>query len=96
MRLVGGSDPKLLPNCEPLSCQPDRHGFYWQDEVPHQKNDQSVMQVSTAGTTQPVTYTWENIEVETDVVQGNCFNRRKKPTIRKRILDKGMESGRIW
>ncbi|XP_046443611.1 protein white-like isoform X5 [Daphnia pulex] len=35
-------------------------------------------------TNQPVTYTWENIEAEVDVVEGSC---RKKTTTRKRILD---------
>ena len=43
----------------------------------------------TQQTSQPVTYTWENIEAEAEIVQGNCFNRKKKPTIRKRILDNG-------
>lgn len=37
--------------------------------------------------TQSVTYTWENIEVETDIVKGNC---RNKQVTRKRILDNGM------
>jgi len=37
----------------------------------------------------PVTYTWENIEAEAEIVQGNIFNRKKYPTIRKRILNNG-------
>jgi len=37
-------------------------------------------------TSQPVTYTWENIEAEVEVVEGSC---RKKTTTRKRILDHG-------
>lgn len=37
-------------------------------------------------TTQPVTYTWENIEAEIDIVEGRC---RKKQTTHKRILDYG-------
>ncbi|KZS03063.1 ATP-binding cassette sub-family G member 4 [Daphnia magna] len=35
-------------------------------------------------TSQPVTYTWENIEAEIDIVEGRC---RKKQTTHKRILD---------
>ena len=38
-------------------------------------------------TSQPVTYTWENIGVEAEVVEGSC---RNKKTTRKRILDNGM------
>ena len=33
-----------------------------------------------------MTYTWENIEAEIDVVEGSC---RKKQTTKKRILDHG-------
>jgi hypothetical protein len=33
-----------------------------------------------------MTYTWENIEAEIDVVEGIC---RKKQTTKKRILDHG-------
>jgi hypothetical protein len=43
-------------------------------------------------TSQPVTYTWENIEAEVDVVEGSC---RKKQTTRKRILDHGKISEKL-
>jgi len=36
---------------------------------------------------QPVTYSWENIEVYLEIPQGGFFNRRKTPPIQKRILD---------
>lgn len=36
----------------------------------------------------PVTYSWENLEVQVDVAQGTCFNRllKKVPPVRKQIL----------
>lgn len=37
--------------------------------------------------TQPVTYSWENIEVYLEIKQGNIFKRL--PAVRKRILDNG-------
>uniref|UniRef100_A0A0P5WPD4 Protein white n=1 Tax=Daphnia magna TaxID=35525 RepID=A0A0P5WPD4_9CRUS len=36
-------------------------------------------------TTQPVTYSWENIEIYLETSQGNCFKR--SPPVQKRILD---------
>jgi hypothetical protein len=36
--------------------------------------------------TMPVTYTWQNIEAQVEIVQGNIFNKR---TTRNRILDCG-------
>lgn len=41
----------------------------------------------TLAPSQPVTYTWENIEVYLEISQGNCFKRL--PPIQKRILDNG-------
>lgn len=38
-------------------------------------------------TTQPVTYSWENIEVYLETTQGNIFKRM--PSVQKRILDNG-------
>lgn len=38
-------------------------------------------------TTQPVTYSWENIEIYLETSQGNCFKR--SPPVQKRILDNG-------
>lgn len=38
-------------------------------------------------TTQPVTYSWENIEIYLETNQGNCFKRQ--PPVQKRILDNG-------
>lgn len=38
-------------------------------------------------TTQPVTYSWENIEVYLEMKQGNIFKRL--PPVQKRILDNG-------
>lgn len=37
--------------------------------------------------TQPVTYSWESIEVYSETRQGNCFKRQ--PTAQKQILDNG-------
>jgi len=36
---------------------------------------------------QPVTYSWENIEVYLEIPQGGFFSRKKTPPIQKRILD---------
>jgi len=36
---------------------------------------------------QPVTYSWENIEVYLEIPQGGLLSRRKTPPIQKRILD---------
>lgn len=38
-------------------------------------------------TSQPVTYSWENIEIYLETAQGNCFKRL--PPVQKRILDNG-------
>lgn len=38
-------------------------------------------------TTQPVTYSWENIEIYLETKQGNCFKRL--PSVQKRILNNG-------
>ena len=53
--------------------------------------DTSIEVVTSKGqmASQPVTYTWENIEVETNVVQGNC---RNKQVTKKRILDNGKKT----
>jgi len=40
--------------------------------------------------TEPVTYTWKNIQVTLDIDQGSCF--KKGQTIRKTILDDGNDN----
>ena len=39
--------------------------------------------------TDPVTYTWKNIEVTLDLVQGNCC--KKGQAVRKTILNNGRQ-----
>ncbi|XP_057379243.1 protein white-like [Daphnia carinata] len=46
-----------------------------------EKKDSSI----TLRRSQPVTYSWENIEIYLEKKQGNCFKRQ--PPIQKRILD---------
>jgi len=40
---------------------------------------------------QPVTYSWEIIEVYLETPQGGLFSRGKTPPIQKRILDNGQD-----
>ena len=59
----------------------------------HDKSKLSVISVAAQNVTinlapsQPVTYSWENIEVYLEISQGNCLKRL--PPIQKRILDNG-------
>uniref|UniRef100_A0A0N8BEU9 Protein white n=1 Tax=Daphnia magna TaxID=35525 RepID=A0A0N8BEU9_9CRUS len=48
-----------------------------------------VLNLSSSGATQPVTYSWENITVFYETTPGNCLTRlcKKSPPIRKKILD---------
>jgi hypothetical protein len=50
-----------------------------------------VLTVSSSFSSQPVTYSWENITVFHETTPGNCLTRlcKKSPPIQKKILDDG-------
>ena len=43
-------------------------------------------------TIEPVTYTWEDIEADAEIVEGSCRNKQTKTN---RLLDHGMRSSII-
>ena len=61
----------------------------------HQPSD---VKISVRPPSQPVTYSWENMEVYLEIAQGNCFSRmrNKTPPIQKKILDNGNNRGHTF
>jgi len=58
------------------------------DEISKQPDGHPPLSTVKSATT-PVTYSWENIQVNVDVPQGNCFSRlcKRLPPHRKQILN---------
>ena len=50
--------------------------------------------ISSLAVAQPVTYSWENIQVYMETKPGNCFTRlcKRSPPVQKRILENGKQT----
>ena len=58
---------------------------------PRQNGTDEILTVSSSFSSQPVTYSWENMTVFHETTPGNCLTRlcKKSPPIQKKILDNG-------